>query len=355
MDKNICVIGGGFFGLYLAGVLANSRCKVTVYESKSSLGTEASLLNQARIHRGYHYPRSFLTAVRSAELSRRFEEDFSNAVYRTRHRYGISRLSSRVSAGAFEAFCKRLDVKCQPVSFNGLLNNVEAVFEVDENAFNARNLMGELFKRLGKKNVDIVPSTRVKSVAEAPLRQVEVKLETGSSVRFDEVFNCTYSHLNHVNVNSGLPILPMKHQVAEICLIEEPKNLEAAFTLMDGGFFSIMPYPAADTWSLTHVRYTHHETMLHRVTDKELNEFPLDGEGKEPKSRYEYMRRDVLRYLPDVQLKHIRSKFVTKSTLVGMESSDSRPIQFAKNHGLNGYHCVLGAKIDNVYDLEDVL
>ena len=35
------------------------------------------------------------------------------------------------------------------------------------------------------------------------------------------------------------------------------------------------------------------------------------------------------------------------------EANDSRPIQFRKHFGLANLHCILGAKIDNIYDALD--
>lgn len=61
------IIGGGFYGAAIAVYLVKNRGmrKVILLERESSLLSRASYNNQARIHNGYHYPRSFTTAFRS--------------------------------------------------------------------------------------------------------------------------------------------------------------------------------------------------------------------------------------------------------------------------------------------------
>ena len=39
-----------------------------------------------------------------------------------------------------------------------------------------------------------------------------------------------------------------------------------------------------------------------------------------------------------------------KTTLPQNEINDGRPILIRFDHGHEGYHCVLGGKLDNVYD-----
>ena len=37
------------------------------------------------------------------------------------------------------------------------------------------------------------------------------------------------------------------------------------------------------------------------------------------------------------------------------EVDDSRPILCRFDHGLEGFHCIMGGKIDNVYDVVDAV
>ncbi|WP_406696638.1 FAD-dependent oxidoreductase [Singulisphaera sp. Ch08] len=62
---DVVVVGGGFFGCMIALHLRRQNARVAVVERGSRLLGRASYHNQARVHNGYHYPRSVLTAFRS--------------------------------------------------------------------------------------------------------------------------------------------------------------------------------------------------------------------------------------------------------------------------------------------------
>ena len=57
---DIAIIGGGFYGCYLAKHLSKNN-KVYLYEKNSKLIQESGRNNQYRLHLGFHYPRSLKT------------------------------------------------------------------------------------------------------------------------------------------------------------------------------------------------------------------------------------------------------------------------------------------------------
>jgi hypothetical protein len=63
------------------------------------------------------------------------------------------------------------------------------------------------------------------------------------------------------------------------------------------------------------------------------------------------MWRDAARYIPILEeTRYLESIWEVKTVLPRSETDDSRPILFRPNHGVKGYHCIMGGKIDNVYD-----
>jgi hypothetical protein len=60
--------------------LAQQGAEVILFEQASDLLTRASYNNQARLHNGYHYPRSFSTAYRSRLNFSRFLHDYRPAI-----------------------------------------------------------------------------------------------------------------------------------------------------------------------------------------------------------------------------------------------------------------------------------
>lgn len=67
-----------------------------------------------------------------------------------------------------------------------------------------------------------------------------IKGQQVETVAADHVFDCSYSALNCLTLASGLPAIPLKHELAEIALIETPPALrDIAVTVIDGLFFPV--------------------------------------------------------------------------------------------------------------------
>ena len=79
MDK--LIIGAGLYGLYAALYCAKKGQQVEVLEIEQEPFTRATYINQARVHMGYHYPRSLSTAMKSAGYFKRFVEDYSFCIH----------------------------------------------------------------------------------------------------------------------------------------------------------------------------------------------------------------------------------------------------------------------------------
>ena len=115
--QDAVVIGGGFYGAAIAIYLAKQRGfkSILLVERESALLTRASYNNQARVHNGYHYPRSFTTAYRSRVNLPRFVQDWPDAVRQDFTKlYAIARRNSKVTAKQFERFCREIGAKIQP-------------------------------------------------------------------------------------------------------------------------------------------------------------------------------------------------------------------------------------------------
>ena len=348
------VVGGGFFGCSLALMLAKPGARVLVLEREGDLLLRASVNNQARVHNGYHYPRSILTGLRSRVNYPRFVAEFAGCVDGTfRHYYAIARRQSAVTARQFETFCRRIEAplaKAPPEVRRWFAPElIEAVYEVEEIAFDAVKLRERLRERLREARVTVRVSEEVRAVgadSRMAAAGLTVTLASGETLQAARVFNCTYSALNGVLAAAGDEIIPLRHELAELCIVKVPPALEhVGVTVMCGPFFSIMPFPSLGAHSFSHVRYTPHCAWEERGVA--LPPFPL-----ERPSRFEHMKMDALRYLPalrELQLQH--SLWEVKTILPQSEHNDSRPILFKQSARLPGFVSVMGGKLDNVYDL----
>ena len=150
------IIGGGYFGLYLAYYLGSKQHKIDLFEKNSELMARASYNNQARIHNGYHYPRSVLTALRSRESFPRFVKDFPQCVCNDFEKYYmVGKHLSKVTAYQFEKFCKRIGAYLEPAPSKIVnltnKNYIEACFKAEEYAFDSLKLKNEILNRIDTK------------------------------------------------------------------------------------------------------------------------------------------------------------------------------------------------------------
>jgi hypothetical protein len=350
------VIGGGFYGVNIALHLAEKdRGQVILLEKEKSLLSRASYHNQARVHNGYHYPRSFTTAYRSHINLKRFVNDWPSAVKKDFTKlYAIARNNSKVTAKQFVRFCKEIGVKLEPSEdFSHLFNNrlIEQSFLVDEYAFNA-NILAEWSKaQLELSDIDVVLNASVNEISkqQSGLMVGYECEQSNQKIRTDKVFNCTYSGLNQFGGDFGGTHTKLKHEVTEMALMQMPDSLKnIGITVMDGPFFSMMPFPARGLHSLSHVRYTPH---FNWVDEKGINPYKKLAQYNKH-TRVDRMIRDVQLYLPDIAKAQYReSLFEVKTILIKNDIDDGRPILFEEHANLPSLYSVLGGKVDNIYDI----
>lgn len=356
------VVGGGFYGLRTALFLYEDLGieNILVIEKEDRTMTRASYVNQARVHNGYHYPRSILTGYRSAVNFPRFVDEYEDAVEKGFNKYyAIARHLSKVSARQFEMFAKKIGVEVRDAEtdissmFDETL--VEKVYKVQEYAFSSTKLREILLKKIAKyKTIKIHTNEAVQRIESDDEHALIATITNRRTYASNFVLNCTYSNINTLHRESGMELVKLKHEITEMCLVDLPDEIKNfSVTLMDGPFFSIMPFPPRNLHTLSHVRYTPHDAwtddddtpLMKQRTHDFLSHYNFA-------SRYKQMYNDVIRYIPELKkMKYIESLVDVKTVLVKSEGDDSRPILFRSDFGIDGYVCIMGGKVDNIYDV----
>ncbi|MEO7368202.1 MAG: FAD-dependent oxidoreductase, partial [Gemmatimonadaceae bacterium] len=297
------VVGGGFFGCRMALVLAAKGLRVMLLERESELMARASFANQARVHNGYHYPRSVVTGRSSHVNYGRFTDEYADCLLSgSKSYYAIAKRGSKITAGQFAEFCTRIGAPLfdAPASVTSLFqpDEIEAVFEVTEVAMNSALLRKRLERELRTAGVEIRFETIASCVQQEREGHLNVSLKTGTesaTIQTNLVLNCTYARTNDLLARSGVPSVPLKHELAEIALIEVPDALrQMAVTVVDGPFFSATPFPPRGLHALTHVRYTPHYEWHHGASGDEVFDLPTPT----PPSNADRMLRDARKFLP---------------------------------------------------------
>lgn len=347
---DVIIIGGGFYGCMLALELRKQYTDILILEKEVELLTKASYNNQARVHNGYHYPRNFVTALRSHLNYKKFIADFKECVDTSNTMvYGIARNNSKVTSSQFVKLCNQIGapLKAAPNNIRKLFNDhlIENVFLVDEIVFNAAKIRDQLTNAIGVQNIKVLYGAHVDNVTKKRNGLIKVSVMNKGDYISKIVINCTYASINSVLKKSKLSLLPMKYEYAEMPIVTMPEPFDKmGITIMDGPFFSIMPFPDKKMHSFHHVRYTPHKTWIGQLSE--------DSNTINIESKFLFMKKDAIRYVPllkDIEFQ--KSLFEIKTVLMQNEGNDGRPILFRKDHGIKNFHVVMGGKIDNIYDV----
>lgn len=356
------MVGGGFYGCIIALYLARRRgfSRILLVEQETALLARASFHNQARIHGGYHYPRSLTTAMRSRINLPRFMSDWPQTVEQNHTMlYAVARHNSKVTARQYERFCREVGAPlyAAPGHLSALFTPqlVEAVFLAEEYVFNATALREWAAAELQSAGVTLRLGTRVQGLRRSSGGGMMLILDDPAAPQAEApyVFNCSYAGLNGLGGDFPRISTPLKHELTEMALMEVPAVLQdVGITMMDGPFFSLMPFPARGLHTLSHVRYTpHHSWQDDGIADpyEALRHYDRHSRGSR-------MLRDASRYLPVLaSARQQDSLFEIKTVLVKNEGDDGRPILFERHEAAPGCYSVLGGKIDNVYDVLEKL
>jgi glycine/D-amino acid oxidase-like deaminating enzyme len=291
-------------------------------------------------------------------LQRRFVNDFPEAeVSDFQMLYAIARQGSKVSAKRFHRMFRDMGAPIAPATSGQAAlfdtNRVEAVFACREAAFDYSILARLLAERLERAGVELRLGTRVTGLRDTG-KEVVADLSTSDTVRANHAFNVTYAQTNAMLESAGLPYAQLKHELAEIALVSPPPEMERiGVTVMDGPFFSCMPYPSEGLYSLTHVRYTPHDSW---TDEAGFGESYSHFARQVPESRAMHMIRDAQRFMPCLAgVEYHRSLFDVKTVLIKNEVDDGRPILYQRKPEDSRVVSILGGKVDNIYDLFDLV
>lgn len=368
------IIGAGLYGLYSALFCAKRGDNCLVLEYDGEAFKRATYINQARVHMGYHYPRSLSTAVKSAGYFNRFNEDYGFCVLdKFEQIYATSAHFSWTNAEQFQKFCQAAQIRCDevPVSKYFKPGMCDGAFLTEEYTYDAHILRDWYLKQLEQySNVKIEYQARIDQIQRKE-DLYEVKMADGSTHESRFVLNSTYASCNQILqkcVDIPDESFGIKYELCEIILCDVDEKLrDTGLTVMDGPFFSIMPFGKTGTHSLTSVTFTPHVTSYDKVPTFECqaksNGFCSPAQlGNcndciaKPDSAWNYMSGLAHKYMrDDLKFEYKESLFSMKPILKASEVDDSRPT-VVKVHSSEPYMVsVLSGKINTVYDLDDIL
>lgn len=311
---NIGIVGGGIFGSTFAIELANQGYNVTLYERQKSLLAEASSINQYRVHEGYHYPRSIITAKECHNSASSFIKSYKQAIipksYGIKHHYAIASKKSMTNSHEFIDFMETIGLqykKTKPIQSSDLM------VEVEENIFDPEKLI---------------------SIVKNRLRGAGVKLQLGKVATEDDLKDFDFSIIaTYANLNDWCE----KKREYQFEIIEKPVlklpsiyNMKS-IVVMDGPFMCIDPLGSTDMHVMGNVVHAIHHTNVgfHPIIPDGYEDLLNKGIIKKPPiTNIEKFIESASKFFPNIkQAQHIGSMYTIRTVLPHREKDDARPSQ----------------------------
>lgn len=365
------IIGAGLYGLYAALFCAERGQNVMVLECDSNAFGRATYINQARVHQGYHYPRSISTAMKSAGYFERFNRDYSFCINKEFEQiYATSSEFSWTDGRQFRDFCKDAGIPCEELHPGNYFKEgmCDGAFRTREYTYDAMILKDYFLTELKRFTncVRIEYGVEIQDIEKQHDAYI-INTKEGE-YRSCFVLNATYAGANQILDMIGYEKLGIKYELCEIILCDVNDKLkEVGLTVMDGPFFSIMPFGRTGMHSLTSVTFTPHTTSYDALPSFRCQEKSGGFCTKrrlgncnicpaKPQTAFPYMANLARKYLLDEYgFEYKESLFSMKPILRSSEVDDSRPTvirQYSEDPTFIG---VLSGKINTVFDLDEIL
>lgn len=311
------VVGGGIFGVTIAVRLARAGAAVDLFERKSDLLMSASGINQYRLHRGYHYPRSPETVLSAKASEAGFRDEYGAAVIdNPDHYYAIARAGSRTTGDQYLRFCQQF----------GLEYELARAPVIREEAI-------EICVRVRESVIDPV---RLRALSWERLRhpQIRVHLHRHADEKllksYDFAVIATYAALNElVAPISGRP-LTYQFELCEKPVVRLPASYRGLSTvIMDGPFMCIDPYGKTGLSVLGNVVHAiHHWNVGVAPEIPDAIGHLLDrGTIPDPTvTKFDLFIDSARSYFREIErAEHVGSMFTIRTVLPDVDATDTRP------------------------------
>jgi hypothetical protein len=311
----IAVVGGGIFGVTISSRLSKNHT-VDLFEKNEDIMLAASDINQCRVHRGYHYPRSNSTVKEVLHANISFTEEFGEAIMNnTENYYCISKKDSLISGDQFTKFCNENNLEYE-FSTPSIINkdSIELCVKVKENLFDHSILKKICWNKLKENNVNVHLNTEVTD---------EI------FQKYDFIIICTYGQTG--NLFEKFPNYQKEYQyeVCEKIFVKLPPVFnDISVLVMDGPFMGIDPIGDTGMFIIGDVVHTVRQRSVGKypIIDKKYKPFLNKGIIKNPSiSKFKQFIESGIRFMPELKnAKYVGSSFCIKSTLPNVDKTDER-------------------------------
>lgn len=311
----MAVVGAGIYGISVSTLLAEHH-DVDLFEANSDILMGASMVNQHRLHRGYHYPRSPETVEGCLMAEQSFLEVYGDAVIHTGNQfYAIAKEDSKTSKEAYLTFCKSNHLAYKNTTLS-LLNSkkIDLTIQVEEKRIDHIKLKHICRERLAHSGIRVF---------------LNKKVELSDLTAYDQVIVCTYSALNNVLQNFQHP-RQYQFEVCEKIVVQLPTDFKnISVVVMDGPFMCIDPYGKTNFHLLGNVQHAIHSTNIgiYPKIPKYLEGLINGGLSQQIEiSHFEKFIDSAKHFFPGIIHAQYRgSMFTVRAVLPKKDKTDERP------------------------------
>ncbi len=313
----VAVIGAGAFGCTIAAKLSENGVAVDLFESNTDIVQGATALNQYRVHRGYHYPRSIETALETRLATDTFVKEFPECIIKkNRHFYSIAKDGSLVSPTDYLEFCKKAGLQYRLVEPPSYLrpHKVALTIEADEYLYDPNIFRSLLRKRLEKHPVNIIYKDAT----------------TVDLSAYSYVIASAYSANNRIVELFGEEPQEIQYELCEKLLVKLPPEYQNnSIVIMDGPFMCADPYADTEFHVLGNVVKAIHcdYTGIQQVWEERLARYLNKGLIAAPKvTNFAKQIEHGNEYMIDFEkAHHIASMYTVRAVLPRRDHDDARP------------------------------
>ena len=331
----ICIVGGGFYGCYLAIKLKKkySKSKISIYEKNNDILNESAINNQYRLHLGFHYPRSNKTIKETFFGATLFKKEFKKYIYFPKKNIYAIHKNSKVT---FENYIKKFssfNIPFKIISKKIYKNyfkepdHIKGAILTQEGTLLLKKLYDD-FKKKYLKNIEIFRNKEVLDINS----NGKILLNKNQINTFDLVINTT-----HTNPNLGLDnkFFKLKYEKALMVLVKNFLNKDEAITIMDGKFVSLYPLNS-ELLSFSSVKFTP-VFKTHSLKNFRENKF------NSKKLYAQKIINDVRKYINLPKKINIKKITISPKVKITNDNGDKRISSFVKKKKLISVFC---GKID---------
>ena len=336
------VVGAGVFGLSSALALTNYGFQVDVKEKSDNILNGASSINQYRLHKGYHYPRSKETAQECLDGLKTFKRKYQDCVVNgdISHMYSIASEDSLVNADEYKKFLEDMNL---PYEEREPMPNCDLTIVAEEELFDPNKLRQNLEKKVWGSNVKVYANTEVTDLEQC-------------KKDYDVVVIATYSDINQLLDNKKW----YQYELCEKPVVKLPKIFEnTSIVVMDGPFMCLDPY-GDEYHVLGNVKHAIHswnegtEAFWDNKYTKYINKGLIKNPDPELTKIDKFIESGV-KYFGDefADLEHIGSMYTFRTVLSNRDHDDARPTLV--NHEGDNVWSLFSGKIDTCVDAANEL